>query len=142
MERTFKVTFRFRNDLGQWMWDSLSNNGKGFTREDAEDVARQLHERDNVNFTEVSPMPKKYSVSYCTPNTGYGWEVEHDRLDEFEDFINEHRNNYHANVRVWDNTLGKFVFVKYALERKPEVDMLSDPFRDMRTTTRKIKRTI
>lgn len=33
----------------------------------------------------------KYSVSYCSGATGFGWEQDYDRLDEFEDFIDEMR---------------------------------------------------
>ena len=81
---------------------------------------------------------KKYSVSYTSGATGYGWDQEFDRLDEFEDFINEMRNVYTAAVRVWDNELKTFIFWKRALS-EPTTDMLSDMFRDMRTTTRKVK---
>ena len=84
-------------------------------------------------------MHKKYSLEYCSGATGYGWEKEYDRLDEFEDFINEIRNEYTAKVTVFDYSLKKFIFYKRALSFKPEKDMLFNLFRDMRTTTRKIK---
>lgn len=82
---------------------------------------------------------KKYSVSYCSGATCFGWTEEHDRLDEFEDFIDEMRNEYTASVRVFDYSLGEFIFYKRALSFEPEEDLLHDLFRDMRTTTRKMK---
>ena len=82
---------------------------------------------------------KKYSVDYCSGATGYGWTAYHDRLDEFEDFINEMRKEYTASVRVWDSDLEKFIFWKDCLTYKPRIDMLNDLFRDMRTRTRKMK---
>ena len=81
---------------------------------------------------------KKYSVEYCSGATGYGWDIEYDRLDEFEDFINEMRYEYTASVRVYDYTLEKFIYWKNCLAYKPSIDMLSDIFRDMRTKTRKM----
>ena len=82
---------------------------------------------------------KKYSVDYCSGATGYGWSHEYDRLDEFEDFIDEMRNEYTASVRVFDYDLGEFIFWKRTLSYKPEIDMLHDLFRDMRTTNRRMK---
>lgn len=84
-------------------------------------------------------MHKKYIVDYCSGSTGYGWSREYDRLEEFEDFINECRANYSAKVRVFDTTLNKVIFLK-GCSRNPEIDMLSDIVRDMRTTDRKMKR--
>ena len=83
-------------------------------------------------------MAKKYSVDYCSGSTGYGWSREYDRLDEFECFINECRHDYSAKVRVFDTTLNKFIFIK-GCSWKPQVDMLHDLFRDMRTTDRQMK---
>lgn len=82
---------------------------------------------------------KKYSVEYASGATGYGWTAEHDRLDEFEDFINEMRYEYTASVSVYDYSLSKFVYYKRCLSYKPEIDMLHAFDRDMRTTTRKWK---
>ena len=67
--------------------------------------------------------------------TGYGWRKEYERLEDFEDFVNEMRADAMANIAVWDNELYKYIFRKgYGF--KPEIDMLKSPFRDMRTTTR------
>ena len=84
-------------------------------------------------------MHKKFIVDYCSGSTGYGWTREYDRLDEFEEFINECRQNYSAKVQVFDTTMNAFIFKK-GCSWKPEVDMLHNLFRDMRTTTREIKR--
>ena len=83
-------------------------------------------------------MAKKYTVQYVSGATGYGWEKEFDRLDEFEGFINEMRKDCTAKVTVWDNTLQDFVFWKNALTFNVKIDMLQDYLRDMRTTTRKM----
>lgn len=42
MQNTYKVTYEFRNELGQWKEDYLNNNGEGFTLEEAEDWVRHL----------------------------------------------------------------------------------------------------
>jgi hypothetical protein len=81
---------------------------------------------------------KKYTVTYISGATGYGWSQQYDRLDEFEDFIDEMRNEYTAAVRVWDEDLNRFIFWKKALST-PSIDMLADMMRDMRTATRKTK---
>lgn len=82
-------------------------------------------------------MAKKYVVDYVSGSTGYGWQHEYDRLDEFEDFVERMIHNYTASVRVWDNDIQKFIFWKDCLNYKPSIDMLHDYFRDMRTNTRK-----
>ncbi len=81
---------------------------------------------------------KKYTVDYCSANTGLGWTKEYDRLDEFEPFVNECRHEYGMKVRVWDNELNQVIFQK-GCSWKPEVDMLHDILRDMRTVTRRAK---
>lgn len=84
-------------------------------------------------------MPKKYIVDYCSGTSGFGWSREYDRLDEFEGLINECRDIYSAKVRVFDTTLNKVIFQK-GCSWKPEVDLLHDIVRDMRTIDRKMKR--
>lgn len=84
-------------------------------------------------------MAKKYILNYVCGATGYGWEEEYDRLDEFEEFVNEMRYEYSARITVWDNEMQKFIFRKDVLTYKPRIDMLHDLFRDMRTTTRRCK---
>lgn len=80
---------------------------------------------------------KKYSVSYVAGSTGYGWENEYDRIDEFEDFVNEIRNEYTARLLVWDNEIEKFIFWKDCLTYKCKIDLLQSYDRDLRTKTRK-----
>lgn len=84
-------------------------------------------------------MTKKYVVSYCSGATGYGWDKEYDRLEDFEDFINEKRKDYTAKVTVFDNTLKKFIFWKNTLTYNIKIDMLHNFSRDMRTINRKRK---
>lgn len=83
-------------------------------------------------------MGMKYIIDYCSGSSGYGWTKKYDRLDEFEDFINECRQSYSAKVRVFDTTLNKVIFQK-GCSWTPSVDMLHDIHRDMRTTDRKMK---
>lgn len=80
---------------------------------------------------------KKYTVRYCSGATGYGWTAYHDRLDEFEGFIDEMRHEYTASVSVWDNQLHDFIFYKRALSSEPKIDMLKAIDRDLRTKDRK-----
>lgn len=64
---TYKVLFEYHNQLGGLTRDCLSNNGKGFTREDAEDVARQLKANGNkaVQVVEFVPINPRLSVKGC-----------------------------------------------------------------------------
>jgi hypothetical protein len=90
-------------------------------------------------MSEKEMARKKYTVMYCSGSTGYGWEKEYDRLDEFEDFVDHIRGEYTAYLAVWDDTLQEFIFRKDCLEYKPSIDLLHGIGRDMRTTTRKAK---
>lgn len=84
---------------------------------------------------------KKYTVNYTSGATGYGWEKKYERLDEFEDFINEKRKDYTARVTVWDEELEDFIFWKDTLTWDCEVDILKDSNRVCRTITRRRKHT-
>lgn len=81
----------------------------------------------------------KYSVEYCSAPTGYGWRQEYDRISEFERFVNQMRREPTADISVWDNELGDFVFWKRAFRYEPDIDMLHSVCRDLRTKTRKMK---
>lgn len=52
-----KVVFEFLNARGAWMPDELSNNGKGFTARQAQEVATMIRtnsiETRNVRIEEV-----------------------------------------------------------------------------------------
>lgn len=80
---------------------------------------------------------KKYYVSYTSGPTGYGWEREYDRLDEFEDFIRGISRT--AYIFVYDNELGETIYRKDILDDKPTIDLLSAPLRDFRYKTRTYK---
>ena len=82
---------------------------------------------------------KKYTVYYASAPTGYGWTREFDRIDEFEDIVDDARRDCTRSVSVQDNELGKELFFKRAMTYKIEIDMLSGIERDLRTTTRKRK---
>lgn len=80
---------------------------------------------------------KKYSVTYVAGSTGYGWEHEYDRIDEFEDFVNHIRNEYSAHLTVWDNEIEEFIFWKNCLTYKCKIDLLHSNARDLRTKSRR-----
>lgn len=82
---------------------------------------------------------KKYSVTYTSGATGYGWHEEYDRVEEFESFVNEIRHDYTARLTVWDNELEDFIFWKDCLTYTCKIDMLHSYNRDLRTKTRKAK---
>ena len=86
-----------------------------------------------------SEKDMKYTVDYASGATGYGWSKEYEKLEDFEDFIKEMRNEYTAAVRVWDSELEDFIFWKDVLTWDCEIDMLKDFQRDFRTATRKKK---
>lgn len=84
----------------------------------------------------------KYMVDYCCASTGYGWSREFDTIDEFEDLVNEVRQDRTRGIRVWDNQLKDFIFWKDCGTFTAYKDMLSDILRDLRTTTRRCKRKV
>lgn len=81
---------------------------------------------------------EKYTVSYASGATGFGWEQNFKRLEDFEYFLKEKRYDRTAVLTVWDNEKEVFVFWKDAFS-EPTVDMLANIFRDFRTTTRQRK---
>ena len=82
---------------------------------------------------------KKYSVDYLSCSTGYGWQHEYDRIDEFEDFVDEIRKEYTASLMVFDNEINEIIFWKKCLTYKCKIDLLHSYERDLRTTTRRRK---
>lgn len=82
---------------------------------------------------------KKYTLSYCSGATGFGWDEEYDTLNEFEYFVDDTRKEFTAQVKVFDRSIKKFIYWKDCLSYDPYIDMLHDSDRDMRTTTRKRK---
>ena len=64
-------------------------------------------------------------------------DKKYDRLDEFEYFVNEMRNDCAARITVWDEELQDFVFWKDAFKWNCRIDSLKGVERDCRTTTRK-----
>lgn len=53
----YKVQFQFRNEMGKWVDDELTNNGKGFTYKEARETAIQI--RDNsipARYIEIVKM--------------------------------------------------------------------------------------
>ena len=78
----------------------------------------------------------KYTVTYTSGSTGYGWTEEYDRLADFEYFVDQMRDEYTAYITVFDNRLEEFIFWKDCLTFKPRIDMLHEFGRDMRTRTR------
>lgn len=52
-EDVYRVVYTFYNELGEHRKDALTNNGEGLTKEEAERVAYQLRERENVTRAEV-----------------------------------------------------------------------------------------
>lgn len=77
----------------------------------------------------------KYEIDYCSGATCFGWEDACDTIEEVEHIIEEIRNTYNAMVTVFDNNLKDFIFYKRVLS-EPEIDMIHNYKRDLRTTTR------
>ena len=79
---------------------------------------------------------KKYSVSYASGATGFGWETEFDTIKEVEECIDDIWRVYSAMVTVYDYELHDFILYKRCLQHKPDKDMLHTWKRDLRTKTR------
>lgn len=81
----------------------------------------------------------KYTVDYSS-TTGFGWVKEFDRVDDVDKIVDDHRHDKYTRLTVWDNEHGDFIYWKDAFERDAYIDLLGDTFRDLRTTTRHVKR--
>ena len=81
----------------------------------------------------------KYTVDYSS-TTGYGWVKDFERIEAVDSIVDEFRHNKYTRLTVWDNEHRDFIYWKDAFEREPYIDLLGDIFRDLRTTTRQIKR--
>lgn len=82
-------------------------------------------------------MRKKYSVSYVSGATGFGWDEELDTIKEVEYCIVDFKDIYTAEVTVFDRELGDFVFYKRALTHDYDTDYIfKNVKRDLRTKTR------
>ena len=76
----------------------------------------------------------KYFVSYASGATGFGWEKEYDRIDEFEYLIKEiDRSTY---FYVYDYEIKEIIYKKDCLDNKPTIDLLHKPLRDFRFKSR------
>lgn len=85
-------------------------------------------------------MPKKYSVSYTSGATGYGWEEDCDTIDQAIALVGDKKDNYTAQVSVYDRQLHDFIFYKFCLTYNFDTDMIfKNRKRDLRTTTRLLK---
>lgn len=57
--KKYIVTFEFQNGLGEWVADCMTNNGAGFTEEDARYVAWQIACAYNpTRYVEVREVTK------------------------------------------------------------------------------------
>lgn len=52
MKTRYMVKFEFRNELGEWKDDYLSNNGNGFTLKEAKEIVCQL-EREYISNVKI-----------------------------------------------------------------------------------------
>lgn len=69
---------------------------------------------------------KRYSISYTSGPTGYGWETETDDIEEVRYIVNSdsYGKCYTAYVSVWDSVLQDHIFWKRVLTYKPEIDKM------------------
>lgn len=79
---------------------------------------------------------KKYIISYVSGATGYGWEEKVNTIEEVENIVNEFKNIYTAKLSVFDNQLDDFIYYKFSLESKPQVDFIYNYKRDLRVKDR------
>ena len=64
MKTVYKVKFEFQNEFGEWRKDNFTNNGKGFTIKEANEISADLNGRKwytaslqvrNVEIVEYTP---------------------------------------------------------------------------------------
>lgn len=80
----------------------------------------------------------KYSISYTSGATGYGWDHECETITEVERIISDLRKEITAAISVFDKQLNDFIFWKRAL-CPPDKDMIWNGKRDLRTVNREKK---
>ena len=69
-------------------------------------------------------MEKRFSISYTSGATGYGWDHYADTIAEVKRTIKDLKGIYTARVTVFDSKIGDFVFYKRALDLYPETDRI------------------
>jgi hypothetical protein len=81
---------------------------------------------------------KKYTVQYNASPTSYGIDhtEEVDTITEVENLINEYKKMYQSAVRVFDSILNDYIFYKHIGTTTPEIDLIDNYKRDLRTTNR------
>lgn len=67
---------------------------------------------------------KRYSISYTSGATGYGWDSYVNTITEVKREIKGIKDTYTARVTVFDSKINDFVFYKRALDRIPETDLI------------------
>lgn len=80
---------------------------------------------------------KKYSISYLSGSSCFGWEEEVDTIQEVENIIEDFRKIYTAKVTVFDNESNIFIFYKNCITSKPEIDLIYNKDRDLRKKNKK-----
>lgn len=56
MQRTWKVTFEFLNEHGEWVLDYLDGNGCGFGFREADMVKDDLAGRENIRNVRIEAL--------------------------------------------------------------------------------------
>lgn len=80
---------------------------------------------------------KKYKVNYTSGATSYGWDESCDTIKQVIRLIKDLKNEYTAEVLVYDYELGEFIFWKDSLTYKFYKDYIfTNKKRDLRTKNR------
>ena len=67
----------------------------------------------------------RYSFTYCSAPTGFGWREETDTLGWVKRFITDHnKETCSAGFLVWDNKKNECLYDKDAFCYKPHTDKL------------------
>ena len=67
---------------------------------------------------------KRYSISYTSGATGYGWDSSVNTIAEVKREIKSVKGVYTARVTVFDYAAKEFIYYKRALDLYPETDLI------------------
>ena len=67
---------------------------------------------------------KRYSISYCSGATGYGWDAQADSIEEAIGIVKS-VYGYTSEIWVWDDEKREHIYWKRVLTYQPEIDTIN-----------------
>lgn len=100
--KRYRIEFMFRNDAGEWRVDTLENNGRYFTEEEANYLVADFSRRDNIKWVKAVDMHVELTLEF--PELGKTiWMYDHDdETDQWTFKCNEKASDGDT-YEIWQN---------------------------------------